>query len=99
MKRPFAAIVATALLALLVDAFVPAHPQQAKRPNIVIVLADDMGFADMSSFGCEIKTPNLDELATEGIRFTQFYTSATCSPTHARVHFSNAVKYTPIQEP
>ncbi len=53
------------------------------RPNIVIILADDMGYADMGSFGSEIQTPNLDALAQDGVRFTQFYTHATCSPTRS----------------
>jgi len=61
-----------------------AHPSGGlRRPNIVIILADDLGFADMGSFGSEIKTPNLDSLANAGVRFTQFYTHATCSPTRA----------------
>ena len=46
------------------------------RPNIVIILADDMGFADLGSFGGEIKTPNIDALANAGVRFTQFYNGA-----------------------
>ena len=53
------------------------------RPNIVIILGDDLGFADMGSFGSEIKTPNLDTLANDGVRFTNFYTHASCSPTRA----------------
>jgi arylsulfatase len=53
------------------------------RPNIVIILADDMGYADMGSFGSEIQTPHLDALAQEGVRFTQFYTHASCSPTRS----------------
>ena len=53
------------------------------RPNIVIILADDMGFADLGSFGGEINTPNIDALAHEGARFTQFYTHASCSPTRS----------------
>src|SRR4249919_1548880 len=56
---------------------------QAKRPNIVVILADDQGFADMGSFGGEIKTPNLDALAKDGVRFTNFYTHASCSPTRS----------------
>ena len=55
----------------------------ADRPNIVIILADDMGYADMGSFGSEIQTPHLDALAQEGVRFTQFYTHASCSPTRS----------------
>jgi arylsulfatase A-like enzyme len=54
-----------------------------KRPNIVVILADDMGYADMGSFGGEIRTPNLDSLAKDGVRFTNFYTHASCSPTRS----------------
>jgi len=53
------------------------------RPNIVIILGDDMGYADMGSFGSEIHTPNLDSLARDGVRFTNFYTHASCSPTRS----------------
>lgn len=55
----------------------------ADRPNFVVIVADDLGFSDLGSFGGEIKTPNLDRLAVEGIRFTDFYVGATCSPTRA----------------
>jgi arylsulfatase A-like enzyme len=62
----------------------PAPAQaKGKRPNIVIILADDMGFSDMGSFGSEIKTPNFDALANDGVRFTNFYTHATSSPTRS----------------
>jgi len=54
-----------------------------RRPNIVIILADDMGFSDMGAFGSEIKTPNFDSLAKDGVRFTNFYTHASCSPTRS----------------
>jgi arylsulfatase A-like enzyme len=54
-----------------------------RRPNIVVILGDDMGYADMGSFGSEIRTPNLDSLANEGVRFTNFYTHASCSPTRS----------------
>jgi hypothetical protein len=54
-----------------------------RRPNIVVILGDDLGFADMGMFGSEIKTPNLDALAREGVRFTNFYTHASCSPTRS----------------
>jgi len=53
------------------------------RPNIILILADDMGYSDIGSFGGEIQTPNLDELASNGIRFTQFYNTAKCFPTRA----------------
>lgn len=53
------------------------------RPNIVIILADDMGFSDISCFGGEIETPNIDKLASQGMRFTQFYNAGRCCPTRA----------------
>jgi arylsulfatase A-like enzyme len=73
----------------------PAPPQAAPaptraadatvklRPNIIVILADDMGFSDIGPFGSEIPTPNLDRLAAGGIRFTQFYNAARCSPSRA----------------
>lgn len=54
-----------------------------ERPNIVVILADDMGFSDIGSYGGEIPTPNLDRLADSGLRFTQFYNTARCSPSRA----------------
>ena len=57
-----------------------AAPQ---RPNIVVILCDDMGFSDVGCFGSEISTPNVDQLAAGGIRFTQFYNTARCCPTRA----------------
>lgn len=50
----------------------------APRPNIVLIMADDLGFADIGCYGSEIKTPNLDALAADGLRFTQFYNTAKC---------------------
>ena len=82
MKRISVTLVA-GLLAALFAAAPPVQAQQAKRPNIVIILGDDLGFADMGSFGSEIKTPNLDSLANEGVRFANFYTHASCSPTRS----------------
>lgn len=55
----------------------------AKRPNIVLILADDMGFSDIGCYGSEIETPNLDRLAQRGVRFTHFYNNARCCPTRA----------------
>ncbi|NTV79652.1 MAG: sulfatase-like hydrolase/transferase, partial [Clostridiales bacterium] len=54
-----------------------------KRPNIVVILADDMGYSDMGMFGSEIRTPNLDALSANGVRFTNFYTHASSSPTRS----------------
>lgn len=53
------------------------------RPNIIVIVADDMGFSDLGCYGGEIHTPNLDRLATEGMRFTQFYNCALCGPSRA----------------
>ena len=58
---------------------VPAAPP--KQPNIVLILADDMGFSDVGCYGGEIKTPHIDSLAATGMRFTQFYNCARCVPT------------------
>jgi arylsulfatase A-like enzyme len=54
-----------------------------KSPNIVLIMADDMGYSDIGCYGGEIRTPNLDGLATGGLRFTQFYNTARCCPTRA----------------
>jgi arylsulfatase A-like enzyme len=81
MRRASIAVVA-GLLAVLFAAVVPVQGQ-VKRPNIVIILGDDLGFADMGAFGSEIKTPNLDSLASAGVRFANFYTHASCSPTRS----------------
>lgn len=53
------------------------------RPNIVLIMADDMGYSDLGCYGSEINTPNLDSLASGGMRFTQFYNAARCCPTRA----------------
>ncbi|HWQ90825.1 MAG TPA: sulfatase-like hydrolase/transferase, partial [Clostridia bacterium] len=53
------------------------------QPNIVLILSDDMGYSDIGCYGGEIQTPNLDQLAAKGLRFTQFYNTARCCPTRA----------------
>jgi arylsulfatase len=55
----------------------------AEKPNILYILADDLGFSDLGSFGGEINTPNLDALAREGVRLTQFYNTGRCCPSRA----------------
>ncbi len=59
---------------------VPASPE---RPNVLLIMADDLGFSDIAPYGGEMDTPALDRLAREGVRFTQFYNTARCSPTRA----------------
>ena len=55
----------------------------AEQPNILLILADDLGYSDLGCYGGEIETPNLDELAAGGLRYTQFYNTARCWPTRA----------------
>lgn len=68
-------------LALFLLLCVTAHA--AERPNLIVILVDDMGFSDIGCYGSEIPTPHLDALAANGLRFTQFYNTARCCPTRA----------------
>jgi len=63
----------------------PAALGAAERPNVLIILADDLGYSDLGCYGSEIETPNLDKLASGGLRFTQFYNTARCWPTRAAI--------------
>ncbi|WP_328984977.1 arylsulfatase [Thiorhodovibrio winogradskyi] len=76
-----------ALIGLLAAWIIPPDAVFAadadRRLNIILILGDDLGFSDMGSFGGEITTPSLDALANDGVRFTNFYTHATCSPTRS----------------
>src|SRR5271154_3218676 len=60
-----------------------AAETSAPRPNILLILADDLGYSDLGCFGSEISTPNLDRLAAQGMRMTQFYTTPRCCPSRA----------------
>jgi arylsulfatase A-like enzyme len=82
------------LLLLVLSSCAPASREAAptaesapdridRRPNVVLILADDLGYSDLGSYGGEISTPNLDRLARNGLRFTQFYNAARCYPTRA----------------
>lgn len=62
-----------------------ANLDAADRPNIIVILADDMGISDIGCYGSEIKTPNLDRMAANGIRMTQFYNTARCCPTRGSI--------------
>ncbi len=92
-RRPLAGIraVATGLVAWLAlsswpvtDAGEPQESGGARRPNVVLILADDLGWADLGCYGADLhETPNLDRLACEGVRFTDAYAAPVCSPTRA----------------
>ncbi|HUW94087.1 MAG TPA: arylsulfatase [Bacteroidales bacterium] len=72
-----------AAIFLLNTLVVEGQRNQVKRPNIIVILSDDIGYSDIGCFGSEIETPNLDRLATDGVRFTHFYNAARCSPSRA----------------
>ncbi len=81
MKQPSFSI----LLASLVAVFVVGAVQSAsaKQPNVLLILADDLGFSDLGCFGGDIETPHLDSLAKGGVRLTQFYNTGRCCPSRA----------------
>ena len=60
--------------------------EAADQPNVILIIADDIGFADLGSYGSEIETPNLDKLAYGGLRFTQFYNMSKCETTRSALH-------------
>ncbi|MCB1230834.1 MAG: arylsulfatase [Verrucomicrobiae bacterium] len=61
----------------------PSH--SAEKPNFLLIVADDLGYSDLGCYGGEIETPNLDRLAAEGVRFTQFYNTGRCCPSRAAI--------------
>ncbi len=71
------------LFALLLGTVSALRASEPSRPNILILLADDLGWSDLGCYGGEIRTPNLDALAAGGVRFTQFYNSTRCCPSRA----------------
>jgi arylsulfatase len=94
----------TLLLALVASPVhaAPGAANDARRPpNIVIIVADDLGFTDLGCYGGEIKTPNLDQLAKGGVRFTQFYNTARCWPSRAALmsgYYAQQVRMDPQQK-
>ncbi|MFT3997551.1 MAG: arylsulfatase [Asticcacaulis sp.] len=77
----------SAAAGLSVAAVLPlsAKAAQAKRPNFLVIVADDLGYSDLGAFGGDIATPNLDKLALSGLRLTGFHSAPTCSPTRAQL--------------
>lgn len=77
-------IVVTCVLALLIGCVqVPVLEFTDERPNVLLIVIDDLGYTDLGSYGGEIRTPNLDALADQGLRFTNFYVSPNCGPTRS----------------
>ena len=72
------------ILAIWCLVAITAGVDAAEKPNVVFILADDLGFSDLGCYGGEIATPNLDGLAAGGLRFTQFYNTTRCWPTETR---------------
>ncbi len=76
-------LILSVIVILSTDALAASSSARDIRPNIILIVADDMGYSDIGCFGGEIKTPHLDRLAAQGLRFTQFYNNAKCSETRA----------------
>jgi arylsulfatase len=83
MKSAAARVVAVAILVLLIGCAGADSSRPRSRPNILVILADDLGFSDIGCYGGEISTPTLDGLAADGLRFTQVYNTARCWPTRS----------------
>ena len=77
-----------------------AHAAQQERPNVIVIIADDMGYSDISPFGGEIPTPNLQAMAEQGMRMSQYYTSpmSAPAPSWARSAFSWTCRAPPQSE-
>ncbi|MGJ8670284.1 MAG: arylsulfatase [Oceanococcus sp.] len=71
------------LVAGLLLSFLPGLALASERPNVVLIVGDDVGFSDLGAYGSEIETPNLDQLAASGTLFSNYHTTASCSPTRS----------------
>ncbi len=92
MKRPISFLLLLVGIALSSALLPAANPA---RPNILLILADDMGYSDAGCYGGDVRTPNLDSLAANGLRFTQFYNTARCWPSRAAIltgYYAQAVR-------
>ncbi len=84
MSRPYClAFLAVAALSTASLTQSPATAAEPSRPNIVVIITDDMGFSDLGCYGGEISTPQIDELAASGMKFSQFYNCGKCEPSRA----------------
>jgi arylsulfatase len=92
--RAFSPLAASVLFVILSSGACEAPPSTGdaaagERPNILFVVADDLGWTDLGSYGGEIDTPNLDALAQQGIQFTDFHVSVSCSPSRSMLLSGN----------
>lgn len=87
LKHVFALIIT--LLIIQGETWGSGTAGRGERPNILLIVADDLGYADLGSFGSDIATPNIDTLAEEGVLFTQFHTAVSCAPTRAMLLSGN----------
>jgi len=82
-RRNFLKNLGLGVASLALPGHLKAAGSHTPRPNIILIMADDLGYSDIGCYGGEIRTPNIDALAAGGMRFTQFYNCAKCSPTRA----------------
>ncbi len=82
-RRDFLKAAAAGATAACLPGTLQAQQPRAQRPNVILIMVDDMGYSDLGCYGGEIHTPNVDRLAREGLRFSQFYNNAKCGPTRA----------------
>ena len=88
------------LLLAFLFGIVVTGPMFGASPNIVVIVADDMGFSDLGCYGGEIETPNLDRLAENGLRFTQFYNTARCWTSRSALmsgYYPQQIRMDPVQ--
>jgi arylsulfatase len=83
MNQRLIKILFSALLLGAIGSYESNAQSNASKPNVILIMVDDMGYSDLGNYGSEIKTPNLDRLATEGTRLREFYNNSICAPTRA----------------
>ena len=88
MQNKITAIVLLLLFAIINNS-AKAQSKQNNRPNILLIVADDLGYTDLGCYGGDINTPNIDLLAMQGLQFTNFHTAPLCAPTRAMILSGN----------
>jgi len=84
-RRDFLKLLSVSVLSVPGCSSFESFSPKAKPPNILLIMSDDMGFSDLGCYGGEIETPNLDRLAANGLRFTEFYSTGRCWPSRATI--------------